>query len=191
MVHLFPTKWSRPISRVHGLLEPCYKVQLMCHGSTLTILARDSVHVIPWPRLSASFHFASGSPDDPTYFDRSLLHHSSSSWTFRGIKTDLRVRAFKSLRRLGRRRCMEKTDLRVRAFKSLRRLGRRRCMEKTDLRVRAFKSLRRLGRRRCMESGKPKDGAKEEVLEGIEPPFLGGPVFEASEEAGSSQNRVY
>ena len=169
MVHLFPTKWSRPISRVHGLLEPCYKVQLMCHGSTLTILARDSVHVIPWPRLSASFHFASGSPDDPTYFDRSLLHHSSSSWTFRGIKTDLRVRAFKSLRRLGRRR----------------------CMEKTDLRVRAFKSLRRLGRRRCMESGKPKDGAKEEVLEGIEPPFLGGPVFEASEEAGSSQNRVY
>jgi len=147
MVHLFPTKWSRPISRVHGLLEPCYKVQLMCHGSTLTILARDSVHVIPWPRLSASFHFASGSPDDPTYFDRSLLHHSSSSWTFRGIKTDLRVRA--------------------------------------------FKSLRRLGRRRCMESGKPKDGAKEEVLEGIEPPFLGGPVFEASEEAGSSQNRVY
>jgi len=147
MVHLFPSKMSRPISRVHGLLEPCYKVQLMCHGSTITILARDSVHVIPWLRLSASFHFSSGSPDDPTYFDRSLLHDISSSWTFRGIRTDLRVRA--------------------------------------------FKYLRRLGRGRCIESGKPKESAKEEVLEGIEPPFLGGPVFEASEEAGSSQNRVY
>jgi hypothetical protein len=55
----------------------------------------------------------------------------------------------------------------------------------------AFNGLGRFGSEWDVGWVQSKESAKEEVLEGIEPPFLGGLVFEASEEAGSSQNRVY
>jgi hypothetical protein len=69
------------------VVETWCKALLLFDGSTVPSAARDSVHVESCPRLGPSFNFSSGLPDDPTYFDRSLLHHSSSFQSFSGTKT--------------------------------------------------------------------------------------------------------